>query len=115
MRRFNVVSRPEAVADLEEVFRYVLDRSQSPGVARRFVGRIRDRCRRIGDAPFGGVGRDDLAPGVRPAAFERRAVIACRAIDGVVEITNIVYGDRDYEALFRDRDDSGTPAGDERA
>ncbi len=35
--------------------------------------------------------------------FERRAVIAYRVIDDIVEVTNVFYGGRDYEALYRGR------------
>jgi len=45
--------------------------------------------------------RDDLLPGLRTVPFERKAVIACRLIEDRVEITNLFYGGRDYEALYR--------------
>lgn len=65
--------------------------------------RIIERCRRIGIAPFGGRPRDDLAAGLRTVPCERRAVIAYRVIDDIVEVTNVFYGGRDYEALYRGR------------
>jgi toxin ParE1/3/4 len=108
MRRARVVYRPEAVDDLEEIFRFVLDLSRDRHTARRFVERIRERCRRIGETPLGGTPRDDLAPGIRTVPFERRAVVAYRMVDGAVEITNIFYGGRDYEALYRQQ---GAPEG----
>jgi toxin ParE1/3/4 len=100
MRRLRVVYRPEALADLDEVFEYVLGRSLDPGLTRRFLQRIRDRCRRIGETPLGGRPRDDLEPGLRTVPFERRAVIAYRVLEDVVEITNVFFGGRDYEALY---------------
>lgn len=102
MPRLEVGYRPEALADLEEIFRFVLRRSASPSTARRYVERLRERCRRIGTLPEAGRPRDDLLPGLRTVPFERVAVIAYRLADGRVEITNIFYGDRDYEALYRD-------------
>lgn len=101
MRRARVVYRPEAVDDLDEIFRFVFDLSRDRQTARRFVERIRERCRRIGEMPLGGTPRDDLVPGIRTMPFERRAVVAYRVVDGAVEITNIFYGGRDYEALYR--------------
>ena len=62
------------------------------------------RARRIGDAPLGGRPRDDLAAGLRTIPFERTAVIAYRVLERV-EITNVFYGRRDYEALYRPRDE----------
>lgn len=57
------------------------------------------RCRKIGDAPNGGRPRDDLEPGLRTVPFERTAIVAYRVTDNV-EITNVFYGGRDYEALY---------------
>jgi toxin ParE1/3/4 len=42
--------------------------------------------------------------GLRTVPFERKAVIAYR-VTKAVEITNIFYGGRDYEALYRSHDD----------
>jgi toxin ParE1/3/4 len=100
-RRIEVRYRHEAVSDLEGIFRSVLRHSKSPTVAAGFVARIRDRCQRIGILPRAGRRRDDLAVGLRTVPFERRTVIAYRVVDDVVEITNIFYGGRDYEAMFR--------------
>jgi toxin ParE1/3/4 len=93
--------RPTALAALEDIFRIVRRVSASPETARRFVDRIRDRCRRIGFLPYGGRPRDDLEPGLRTVPFERKAVIAYKVSGDVVEIISIFYGGRDYEALYR--------------
>nr|WP_260682893.1 type II toxin-antitoxin system RelE/ParE family toxin [Rhizobium laguerreae] len=66
------------------------------------------RCRKIGDAPNGGRPRDDLAPGLRTVPFEHSAVIAYHVTDAV-EIVNVFYGGRDYEALLRAGDDEDEP------
>jgi toxin ParE1/3/4 len=101
MRRLRVEFRPTATNDLLAIFDYVFDVSQSAEAARRFTERIRDRCERIGDVPFGGRARDDLQPGLRAVPFERSAVIAYTIEGDYVWITNIFYGGRDYEALYR--------------
>jgi toxin ParE1/3/4 len=79
----------------------VLRVSASPVVARRYVERIRERCRRITILPHAGRPRDDLAPGLRTIPFERRAVIVYRIVGETVEITSIFHGGRDYAALYR--------------
>jgi toxin ParE1/3/4 len=86
VRRLEVRYRREALNDLRDIFHLVQRIGASRATAQRFVGRI----------------RDDLAPGLRTVPFERRAVIAYRVIDDMVEITNVFYGGRDYEALYRD-------------
>lgn len=99
MRPVKVVYRPEALADLQQIYRYVAEKSQSHDVAEKFIQRIMRRCRSIGNAPKGGRPRDDLAQGLRTVPFERTAVVAYLLTD-VVEITNVFYGGRDYEALY---------------
>jgi len=79
----------------------VLRISGSPVVARRYVERIRARCRLIPTLPYGGRPRDDLTPGLRSVAFERRAVIIYRVVGKAVEVTNIFHGGRDHAALYR--------------
>lgn len=103
MRRIDVVYRPEAVDDLEDIYRFISDNSEDAGTARAVVEQLHDRCRRIGAVPNGGTPRDDLAPGLRTVPFKRRAVIAYRVLPDAVEITNIFYGGRDLEALYRGR------------
>ena len=104
MREVEVVYRPEAIDDLQQIYHFIVELSDDPGVARAYVLRIRERCRRIGAVPLGGTLRDDLAPGLRTVPFERRAVIAYRLTAAGAEITNIFYGGRDFEAVYRNRD-----------
>ncbi|MFY9290186.1 MAG: type II toxin-antitoxin system RelE/ParE family toxin [Methylorubrum rhodinum] len=108
MRRLRVELQPEALRDLADIFRIVLHVSQNVPTAQGFVKRIRDRCQRIGDAPRGGRPRDDLEPGLRTVPFENTAVIAYRIEPGRVLVTNVFYGGRDFEALYRS--DSGEDA-----
>lgn len=101
MLRLPVTYRPEAFDDLADIFRFVRRISENPKIANAFVGRIKARCDRIGDAPHAGRPRDDLASGLRTVPFERSAVIAYRVETDRVSITNVFYGGEDYEALYR--------------
>jgi toxin ParE1/3/4 len=101
MKRLEVRFRPEATRDLTAIFRYVLELSRSLTTARGFVQRIRARCEAIGDAPNGGRPRDDLEAGLRTVPFEKTAVIAYKVEGERVRITNIYYGGRNYETLYR--------------
>ena len=100
-RPVEVRYRPEAIADLADIYRFVRRISASPVTARRSVERIRERCRRIGILPHAGRPRDDLLPGLRAVPFERKAVIAYQVVEDHVEILDVFYGGRDYEALYR--------------
>lgn len=101
MRRLKVVFREEAIADLADIYTYIARVSGSGATAIGFVRRIKARCRRIGNVPMGGTARDDLQPGLRTVPFEHSAVIAYVAENNQVSVTNIFYGGRDYEALYR--------------
>jgi toxin ParE1/3/4 len=100
MNRADVVFREEASADLADIYRWVNESSLDPLTAERFVARLVVACERIGDRPLGGRARDDLFPGLRTFPFERKAVIAYLVRGETVEITNVFYGGRDYEALY---------------
>lgn len=100
VQRFKVLYRPEVISDLAEIYRFVAIRSQNRIVARDFIDRIKNRCSRIGNAPFGGTPRDDLELGLRTVPFERTAVIAYKVEQEAVRIGNIFYGGRDFEALY---------------
>jgi toxin ParE1/3/4 len=103
VRLFRVLYRPEAIADLGEIYRFVAMRSQNRVIARDFVERIKARCSRIGNVPLGGIARDDLEPGLRTVSFEKSAVIAYKVEQDAVRIGNIFYGGRDFEALYHSR------------
>ena len=100
IQRLDVKFRPVAADDLDAIYRVIYEASLSPAIACSFVSRIRARCLRIGDAQHGGRLRDDLHPGLRTISFEKTAVIACLVRQNI-EITNVFYGGRDYEALYR--------------
>ncbi|MGV1790884.1 type II toxin-antitoxin system RelE/ParE family toxin [Rhizobium sp. A37_96] len=99
MKRYSVVFRETAKADLQSIFNYVLDQSKSRDTALAYIKRIRNKCARIGDAPLGGIARFDLGPGLRMAVFERSIVILYVVEEERVRITNIFFGSRDYATL----------------
>ena len=101
MRRLRVEFGAEADGDLAQIYLAVYEVSRNPQVADRFLDRIITRCERIGDAPHGGRPRDDLEPGLRMVPFERTAVIAYQVERDRVLVTNVFYGGRDFEALYR--------------
>src|SRR5262249_28318029 len=101
MKRHRVVFRNVARQDLLSIYKYVLSQSGNDTTAKRYLKRIRDRCAKIGDAPFGGIARDDLGSGIRMAVFESSVVILYVIKDDAVQITNVFSGGRDYETLFR--------------
>ena len=96
-----VTFSPKARQDLIEIGDHIaLD---SPANARRFVGKLMEQCQRIGKAPMGYVGRDDLAPGVRMAALGRY-VIFFRVLGDAVRIERVLHGARNLPIVLRTDD-----------
>ncbi|MBS9478224.1 type II toxin-antitoxin system RelE/ParE family toxin [Ancylobacter radicis] len=102
MKRLEVIYGEDVSASLENIVQFILINGGGIDAAERFIARIRARCERIGDVPFGGRPRDDLFPGLRTVPFEDSAVIAYVVRDEQVAILDVFYGGRDYEALYRD-------------
>lgn len=92
-----VAFSPTSRQDLLDIGDYIAKDSRAK--ARRFISELREQCQRIGDAPMGYAGREDLAPGLRMAALGRY-VIFFRLIDGSVRIERVLHGARDLPALF---------------
>jgi toxin ParE1/3/4 len=101
MRRLEVLLRPTAQNDLNDIYQYIVRRTRSFSVAEGYIGRLLSAVERIGDGPEGGRPRDDLEPGLRTWAFERRIIIAYKVTENAVEITSILYGGRSIEVLYK--------------
>ena len=95
-----VIFRPRAEADLLALYRYIAEAS-GLGIASDYIDRIEIACMSLATFPKRGANRDDLAPGLRTIAFERRVTIAYRVLTTRVEIVTIAYGGRDFESDLR--------------
>ncbi|MGA2289687.1 type II toxin-antitoxin system RelE/ParE family toxin [Bradyrhizobium sp.] len=96
-----VLFRPQAEADLLALYRYIAGAS-SLATAGNYIDRIETACMSLAEFPNRGTKRDDLAPGLRTIAFERRVTIAYRVLRTRVDIVTISYAGRDFENAFRD-------------
>lgn len=100
-----VTFSPKSRQDLIDIGDYIARDSRAN--ARRFVAKLMEQCQRIGNAPMGYVGREDLAPGLRMASLGRY-VIFFRVIDGAVRVERVLHGARNLPAvLARDSEESG--------
>jgi toxin ParE1/3/4 len=95
-----VFFQPGAEADLLALYRYIAETS-GLDVAGNYIDRIEVACMGLATFPNRGVRRDDLAPGLRTIAFERRVIIAYRVLKTRVEIVTIAYAGRDFESDLR--------------
>jgi toxin ParE1/3/4 len=95
-----VFFQPRAEADLLALYRYIAETS-GLDVAGNYIDRIEVACMGLATFPNRGLRRDDLAPGLRTIAFERRVTIAYRVLKTRVEIVTIAYAGRDFESDLR--------------
>jgi toxin ParE1/3/4 len=96
-----VFFQPRAEADLLALYRYIAETS-GLDVAGNYIDRIEVACMGLATFPNRGVRRDDLAPGLRAIAFERRVTIVYRVLKARIEIVTVAYAGRDFESAFRD-------------
>ncbi|WP_267422421.1 type II toxin-antitoxin system RelE/ParE family toxin [Methylobacterium sp. GC_Met_2] len=90
--------RSEAVGDLVSLYDYIAIESLERAIA--LIRRIRSRCESLSELSRAGRARDDLRPGLRLIAFERRVVIAYALRETRIEILRILYRGRDVNALL---------------
>jgi toxin ParE1/3/4 len=96
--KHKVQFRPAAAADLENIYDFIA--RDNPLNAFAFIQRIRRRCEEIAEFPEAAPLHEDLKPGLRLLAFEKRVIIAYLVEDHVVSIGRILYGGRDLRALI---------------
>ena len=92
-----VTFSPKSRQDLLDIGDYIAKDSRAN--ARRFVGKLMAQCKRIGNAPLGYAGREDLAPSLRMAALGRY-VVFFRVIDDAVRTERILHGARNLPAVL---------------
>ena len=92
-----VTFSPKSRQDLLDIGDYIARDSRAN--ARRFVAKLMEQCHRIGRAPLGYLGREDLAPGLRMASIDRY-LIFFRLIDGVVRIERVLHGARNLPLVI---------------
>jgi len=92
-----VTFSPKSRQDLLDIGDYIAKDSRAN--ARRFVGKLIQQCNRIGNAPWGYPGREDLAPGLRMAALGSY-VIFFSVSDSKVRIERVLHGARNLPAVL---------------
>lgn len=107
---FPVVFTPEALEQLEALYRYIAD-AASPLVAQRYTDAIVNYCETLETFPLRGTRRDDIRPGLRITNYRGRAVIAFDVSDALVSIIGVFYGGQDYETELNPPDADADPDG----
>jgi toxin ParE1/3/4 len=97
-----VIFRPEAEADLIGLYEYIAEVAGTK-IAGGYIDRIEATCMALAQFPRRGIRRDDIQPGLRTIAFERRATIAYRVLKTRIEIVTVAYGGRSFEDDLSER------------
>jgi toxin ParE1/3/4 len=98
-----VTFSPKSRQDLLDIGDYIAKDDRAN--ARRFVGKLMEQCKRIGNAPLGYAGREDLALGLRMAALGRY-VVFFRVIDSTVRIERVLHSARNLPAILQSDQES---------
>jgi toxin ParE1/3/4 len=104
MRKYEIVFRPRAEADLFALYRYIAEKS-GRAVAGAYIDRIEAACLALETFPRRGTRRGDIRPGLRTMGFERRATIVFQVLKTEVVVVRILFGGRDFARALRGPDD----------
>lgn len=96
MRR-EVRFRPRAEADMRQLHDFIASEAGAER-AGGYMARIEAACNGLALFPERGRARDDLGPGIRTAAFERRALIVYLVETDAVRIVAVLHAGRQFEA-----------------
>ena len=93
---------PQAAQDLQAINDYLF--AGNPDSADRFLSVITQKFERLANFPNMGRRRDELSSSLRSFPVDDY-LIFYRPIEGGIEITRVVSGYRDLDALFSNEDD----------
>lgn len=94
-----LVIRPQALADLDDLFDYIAEDSFDRAVS--FVKKLQAQLEKLAITPGMGRRRDELLIGLRSFPYGNYLIFYILFDDGI-EIVRILNGARDLEALFQD-------------
>lgn len=102
MDTYRVYFLPDAIKDLEDIYLYIIEQSGFPDRAWSYIERLKSKCHELETFPIRGQLRNDLMDGLRIYPLDKNAVAAflVNEADLTVQVLNVFYGGRDYEALL---------------
>jgi plasmid stabilization system protein ParE len=88
--------------DFRNILRYITVESADRAVARAFVDRLQQQCRKLASLPGTlGRARPELRPDIRSFPY-RGYIIFFRYEADTFEVINVLDGHRDFPSLFAD-------------
>ena len=102
MKTYNVYLLPDAIKDLENIYKHITEQSGFPERAWAYIERLRTKCQDLETAPQRGQQRSDLMESLRVCPLDKKTVAAFVIDENkqTVSILNIFYGGRDYETIM---------------
>lgn len=102
MDTYRVYFMPDAIKDIEEIYLYIVEQSGFPDRAWNYMERLKSKCQELETFPIRGQLRNDLMDGLRIYPLDNKAVAAflVNETDLMVQVLNVFYGGRNYDALF---------------
>lgn len=89
----------DAEQDLDDIYDYIAEESQSPGTAARFLRRINAKCELYAQEPLLGESRPDIGERIR--IFPHQSyVVLYRPVDDGIEVIRVLHGARHFDSLF---------------
>jgi toxin ParE1/3/4 len=82
----------EAEQNLDQIYSYIYEQSQSYFVAEKYVTSILDFIRKLEVFPFLGTIRDEIKQNLRTVGFKKRVTVAFMITDEEIIIYGIFYG-----------------------
>ena len=92
-----VLRRPEAVFDLEEIWSHIAQ--DAPNAADRFIDLIEAGCLSLAQNPLMGRLRPEIAAGLRSFPVRNLVIFYMPLADGI-EVVRFLSGFRDVEGMF---------------
>jgi toxin ParE1/3/4 len=94
-----LVVRPQALADLDDIFDYIAEASLERAIA--FIKKLNGQMEKLAASPGIGRRRDELRLGLRSFPYGNYLILYLPLEDGV-DVVRVLNGARDIEALFQD-------------
>jgi toxin ParE1/3/4 len=95
-----LVVRPQALADLDDIFDYIADDSLDRAIA--FIKKFHNQMEQLALSPGIGRRRDELLSTLRSFPYGNYLIFYLPLEDGGVDVVRVLNGARNIEALFKD-------------
>lgn len=98
---YRIVIAPEAYDDLDEIWDYVEDFAQDPGVADRYIARILASVEKLTMFPRSRPSLADVRPNYHYVQHEKKVVVVFEVVGEAVHIVAVYSSRQNWKAKLR--------------